>query len=109
VTYGGGIHIDARVVGFTAKGDDAFTIVLGREAGEPITVHLRYSQPAESPMTKAHYLRGVNLLLDHYRSGEVLEVGFTGSVASELQAVGLLMVEHGALHFMLEETPHEGE
>ena len=73
-----------------------------------MTVHLRYSQPAESSITKPYYLRGVNLLLYHYRSGEALEVGFAPSGASllsepnELQAVGLLMVEHGALHFLLE-------
>ena len=59
-------------------------------------------------MAKANYLNGINRLLDHYRSGEALEVGFSsagGQMPNEVHAVGLLTVQNGAVHFMLEGRP----
>ena len=28
IAYGGGLHLHAKVIGFEAKGDDSFTVVL---------------------------------------------------------------------------------
>ena len=114
LAYAGGPHVDVKIVSFEAEGNDAFTLVVlepGRPYIKPITIHLRYSPPAEWPMTKEEYLHVINLLLVRYQTGEVFDVGFVGSgypraagSPEELQVVGFFGGERPGeihLHFVL--------
>lgn len=119
----GGPHVDVQVVGFEARGGDEFTVRLALvdqesaawfDENEQVTVHLRHAVTGNHlTADKAVYLGGINELIGHYRTGDILQLGLIGQptrlpeTTDEYQGHGLLSVARGAVHVVFT-LPGEG-